>query len=499
MIGPIARIGDAFRIGPVTAWLVAVAGVAGVTVVAAVATRLNMLPVVLVLIAGVFATVVSFRWPLVTLALFAMFIPIEEVVQVDGIGTISRIAAIMFAVTYGIPRLTHLTLGAMPRAAWLYVIWATLSLGWAISPDAAGAELPTLVQLFIVAVLIADFVVHRPEIVRSVLWVYSLSAAATAVIGVGAYLTQGVGSRAVALSTDAAQFAAILVPAFVFGLFEVLNGRRRLLGGAIALVTSMGVVVSGTRGAWLALLAVVALFVLPQLPARQRVAAIVAVAVLLVAAYQLPGVADLIAERSGNALTTGGAGRADIWTVATHIYQSAPVLGVGFANFPIAYTPEAVAAANITSAYRIEVGNAPHSLLVGTAVELGPIGLLLLAWFLGPLLLRRGWGPEAAAVQAGLASLMVVALFLDVFSNRKQVWLIIGLAAGLGYLARTAEDHGLTGRRRWLGWLRRSPAPASEAAAAVPPGPNEPAVGLSRRPVRDTTEIRTAPPPRKPA
>ena len=42
-------------------------------------------------------------------------------------------------------------------------------------------------------------------------------------------------------------------------------------------------------------------------------------------------------------------------------------------------------------------------------------------------------------VQAALASLLVVALFLDVLSNRKQVWLIIGFAAGLSYLARKAR------------------------------------------------------------
>ena len=74
--------------------------------------------------------------------------------------------------------------------------------------------------------------------------------------------------------------------------------------------------------------------------------------------------------------------------------------------------------------------------MILTIVELGPIGLLLLAAFLGPLVLRRGWGPEALTVQAALASLLMQALFVDMFANRKQVWLVIGLAAGLAYLAR---------------------------------------------------------------
>ncbi len=64
---------------------------------------------------------------------------------------------------------------------------------------------------------------------------------------------------------------------------------------------------------------------------------------------------------------------------------------------------------------------------------------MLLATFLLPLVLRPGWGPEAATVQAALASLLTSALFLDILSNRKQVWLFIGFAAGLRYLARASR------------------------------------------------------------
>ncbi len=75
-------------------------------------------------------------------------------------------------------------------------------------------------------------------------------------------------------------------------------------------------------------------------------------------------------------------------------------------------------------------------MLIGTLIELGPIGLLLVGLFLGPLVFQRGWGPDAATIQAALASLLTLALFLDVLANRKQVWLVIGLAAGLAVLAR---------------------------------------------------------------
>jgi O-antigen ligase len=122
--------------------------------------------------------------------------------------------------------------------------------------------------------------------------------------------------------------------------------------------------------------------------------------------------------------------------VAAAIYGSNPILGVGFANFPIAYTPEAVRAAGVS--FYTHTAAAPHNLIIGTIVELGPIGIALVGLLLGPLVLRRGWGPNAAIVQAALAALLVAAMFLDMLGSHKELWLVIGLAAGLAYHSRVS-------------------------------------------------------------
>ena len=399
-----------------------------------------MLPTAVgVVILGI-ATAVGLRWPLLPLLIFVSLIPIEEVLIVDGLGTISRFAGILFAVTYAGSQVGRVKLTVLPVAVWAYLAWAILSIGWAIDPTLAWTHLQTLIQLVLIGALVADFVVQRPAIVRPVMWVYSISAAATAVVGVNSYLAQGVAdTRAAALQDqNPAQFAAVLLPAFVFGLYEVLNGERRIAGALITVITAAGVLVSGTRGAWVAVAVVLLILVLPQLQPRRRIAAVVMAVALGAVLYQLPGVPDLVAERTGSAVSTGGAGRSDIWAVAGSIYASAPVLGVGFQNFPVAYTPEMVRAANVNRL--VLSGRAPHNAVVGTLVELGPIGLALLALALGPLVVRRGWGPDAATVQAMLASLLTLALFLDILWNRKQAWLVIGLAAGLGYLARQYRE-----------------------------------------------------------
>jgi O-antigen ligase len=436
MSASVARVGDSLRVAPRAAWLIAMFGLVGVATLVAVATWLGMLPMLLGVVLLGLATLVGLRWPLVPLIVFVALIPVEEVTLIDGFGTISKAAGILFAVAYGVPRLGRLALGAMPPAAWAYLAWAILSLGWAIDADTAWLELLTLLQLFLIAVLVADFVAQRPAIVRPILWAYSLSAATTALIGIESYITQGIAdTRAAAIENqNPAQFAAILLPALVFGLYEALTGERRVLGGMVAVLTTIGVVVSGTRGAWVAV-AVVLLLILFQLRPQRRIAAIGAILTLAAILSQVPGVIDLVAERTGSALSTGGSGRTDIWSVAGTIYQSAPVLGVGYANFGVANTSQVVVAANVRSGSHFQ-GYGPHNVVVGTLIELGPFGLLLLVVLLGPLVLRRGWGPDAATIQAALASLLTLALFLDILSNRKQVWLVIGLAAGLAYIAR---------------------------------------------------------------
>jgi O-antigen ligase len=436
----VGRIGAALGVGPAAAWLIVATGVISVSGLAAVTTSQGMLPIALGVVLLGLVTLVGIRLPLALLLIFVALIPIEEIAIIGGFGTLSRFAGIVFAVAYVGSQVGRVKFTVIPVAIWAYLAWAILSIGWAIDPTVAWAQLTTLIQLVLIAALVADFVVHRPTIVRPVMWVYSVSAAATAVVGIQTYLANGVGdSRAAAIDDqNPATFAAVLLPAFVFGLYEITNGQRRIAGAAITALTAAGILVSGTRGAWVAVVVVVVFVLLPQLRPRRRIAAIVMAVALGAVLYQLPGVPDLLAERTGTAVSTGGAGRTDIWSVAGSIYATAPVLGVGFANFPVAYTPDMVRAANVDRL--VYAGRAPHNAVIGTLIELGPIGLLLVALAFGPLVIRRGWGPDAPAIQAALVSMLTLALFLDMLTHRKQVWLVVGLAAGLLYLARQARE-----------------------------------------------------------
>jgi O-antigen ligase len=428
------HIKEAFGVRQRTAFylVLGVIEIAGIGVL--VAGRTGHLEQLAVFVVALMVVPLSLRWPLIPLFLFAAIIPMEEVLLIGAVGTLSKAFGVLFAVAYGLPRLGRLRLAAMPKAAYAYAAWAVLSVGWAIQPAVYLAEIPTLVQLFAISVLVADVVVHRPAVIRPLMWTYSLGAAFTALIGIAAYLTGAVatGQRVTAFADqDAGQFALLLLPALVFALHELTAGRLVIPSAIIGGLTGVAIVMSGTRGAWLGIALVVFVFLLPRLGLLRGMVAVGLIGVAIATALQLPGVSDLVLQRTELAVPTGGAGRADIWTVGLQIFGSAPITGVGYANFPIAYTPELVAQAGVTGYTDPAFGS--HSIVVGTFGELGVVGAICLLLFIGPLLVRRGWGPNGPAIQAMLAAMMTAALFIDVL-NRKQVWLVLGIAAGLAYL-----------------------------------------------------------------
>jgi O-antigen ligase len=415
------------------------AGVASLGVVAFAIRTGRDIEIAALAVAG-FGVLLSFRWPLLPLFAIAILIPFEEAIVIEGLGTLSRYAALAFILTYGLPRLGRLSIGAMPLAGFGYFAWAFASITWALDSSAWWGQVPALILLMAVATLVAAVVVERPTIVRPLMWAYSLSAAATAVLGILAFAVAG-GSpepdeRAVALANqDPAFFAAILLPAFVFGFHELVFDRSRVLSAMLIVASALGIVISGTRGAWFSAIVVVAVVVLPRLEPVRRVMAVVLVVAIAAGMLQIPVIAELVGERTDSALATGGAGRTDIWSVGLRIFASAPWTGVGLANFPIANTPEQVRGVSISTGSADSLANLePHSIVIGTLGELGLVGFALLAAFLLPLIVRPGWGPDGPMMQAALASVVFAALFLDLL-GRKEAWLLIGLTCGLRYLA----------------------------------------------------------------
>jgi O-antigen ligase len=446
LLGPsVEQTAKLLGISPSWATAILIVALAGALVGVALAAVFGLGLLFLGAVTVTLVVMLSFRWPLLPLLAYVVWTPVEEVVVLGPYGTLSRYAAIMFVIAYSLPRLRRMAFGAMPLSAWGFVVWATLSVAWAISPAASLEELPILGLLFATAVVVAAFIYERPNTVRTLLWAYTGSAVMASAFALVTFLLSGdipgPNDRAAAIQNqNPAYFAATVLPAFVFCANELLQGRRVVVTALISALTGGAILASGTRAAWVGAIVAVALFILPRLSFARALTAVWLAAALAVAALQFPALTTLIAERASIAISSGGAGRTDIWTVGTSIYESSPLTGVGIANFHVAYTPEIVRESDVgvysaqNPAYR-----APHNIAISTLAELGPIGVALLAAFLIPLLARAGWGPDAPVIQAIVASLVSTAFFLDIV-NRKQFWLFLAIACGLALLrARRAS------------------------------------------------------------
>jgi O-Antigen ligase len=126
-------------------------------------------------------------------------------------------------------------------------------------------------------------------------------------------------------------------------------------------------------------------------------------------------------------LTAAGGQRYDLWRIAWHDFESAPVQGTGAGSYPTTYYRERATDRNLDN---------PHSLLFTLLAETGLVGTLLFAVFLGGLVVAgaTAWrhAPKAARqLASGIAAGGAVVLgqaFVD------WTWLIPG-AAAIGFFA----------------------------------------------------------------
>lgn len=259
---------------------------------------------------------------------------------------------------------------------------------------------------------------------------------------------------------DANDFATFAVTAMPLGLYFLLDSARRpaarwLAAFSVAVLT-LGFVRSGSRGGFLALLAVGVFIVLryKEIPLRWRLSATTLVAVLFLGAAS-----DQYWAQMGTVLSdsdynrTEETGRIQIWQRGVGYMLENPLLGVGPNNFG--------AAEGMLSpfAQRQQFGigvpwNAPHNSFVQVGAELGIPGLALFLLIIGSAFAalrkaRRGETmlAEAEHCRAHLtpaltASLLgfVVGSFFLTLAYSEMLFTLVALAVGL----QKVVDRGLS-------------------------------------------------------
>jgi UDP-GlcNAc:undecaprenyl-phosphate GlcNAc-1-phosphate transferase len=146
-------------------------------------------------------------------------------------------------------------------------------------------------------------------------------------------------------------------------------------------------------------------------------------------------------------LLSGGGNRYDYWRIAWRVWLDHPLIGVGAGNYSVSYYPQRATTEDVDQ---------PHSIELQALAELGLVGVLLLAAFIGGV----GWG--VARMRSQAAS-----------SHLSRALMVGGLGTFAVWLAQTSVD-----------WMHLLPGLTAIAIAGV--------AVLVGSPVRPTTAERRA-------
>jgi O-antigen ligase len=255
---------------------------------------------------------------------------------------------------------------------------------------------------------------------------------------------------------DANDFATFVVTALPLGLYFLHDGRRtvtRVLGGLALAILTVAFVRTGSRGGFLALLAVVTFVVVRYtgIALRWRVCAtaLIVVIVLGTASDQYwRQMSTIVSDTDYN--HTEESGRMQIWRRGIGYMLDDPLFGVGPGNFQSAEGMLSPFAARQQFGIGVR-WNAAHNTYIQAGAELGIPGL---AMFIGMIAStfrslsrakRLAVPPDPAhlslvhALMAALIGLVVGAFFLS-FAYSELLYTLVAIAAGLEKITAAAGE-----------------------------------------------------------
>ncbi len=333
------------------------------------------------------------------------------------------VALIRLAATRRVRRLSHFHL-------WMsaFVAWSSLSIIWSKAPDRTMVRIGTYLQLLIMAILIWEL---APTGRRWTALLYSycfgtlISASSTirnAILGLSTAQTsmsserwrsEGFGEgRYAATGFDSNELGLLLALSIPMTLY-LLSRKRRGVAAYLCwlqlIVCTVAIVLTGSRGAFVALLVASTMFaaVYSGFNRRQRVVSVLIIVGLIACCACVIPVATwerLLTIRSE--LTQGTLShRLDIWSAGLSVFREHPLLGVGSG----AFGPSASAMLN--------TDYVAHNSFLSVLVELGLTG----AWIFAVL----------------LTSMAVSIARMD--RIEKRFWIVLLLTWGTGVFALTWE------------------------------------------------------------
>lgn len=369
-----------------------------------------------------------------------------------------------------------------PPLLWpLLAVLAALGLSLLAAPSYREGLPELLKWLQVLALYLATAALLPRQRVGWLLAGVLAAAAAQALLGLYQFLTQSGPDAFILLGRFMRAFGAFRQPnpyagylglvaplAISLALWSWRNRRRTGIGlslalSAVAALISLGLLVSWSRGAWLAFAAAVAVVVLAH--SRRAAPAVLALAAGAVLALSVFGAADLLPASVIGRLSElqQYVGLVDVtrtevtdanfsvieriahWQAALAMWRDHLWLGVGAGNYAVVYDQY-----NLPRWYE-PLGHA-HNVYLNFAAEAGLLGLLAYGWLWLAALwqaLRRATArdPFVSALGAGILGGLAAASVHNFFDNLwvQHIYLTLALLLGLlAVLAAPSPDESLT-------------------------------------------------------
>jgi O-antigen ligase len=340
-----------------------------------------------------------------------------------------------------------------------FLAWAGASALWAVDAGTAAADWQRYALNAVLLLVVPAAVRSRRDLVV-IAGTLAVAAAAAAASGL-VIVSEEFPGRLTGTVSDANHLAAVLVPGIVMAV--ALAGVLRPAGArwafaCVALGCCAGLLATQSRGGLIAAGTALLTWVVVGARWRRGSAALLAVLVVLGAAY--PALAPAADDRRW-ADVGDGSGRTDLWEVGLRIFADNPLLGVGTGNYLLAGPRYLVRPGHLPRADIIlATPRVAHNTYLHVLAELGVIGLtlfvLLVALCLMTLLRAvrlfaelgdRGSQVLGAACAASLCGTLTAYFFLSA-QYEKQLWLLLGTGPALLLLALRARRAGADRARR---------------------------------------------------
>ncbi|MDA8173775.1 MAG: O-antigen ligase family protein [Nitrospiraceae bacterium] len=380
----------------------------------------------------------SFKRPFIfPFGIYVFSIPFENILIMNGAKhgpTLTRLLGILAIIAILLKGLYEKRLKAPGKInLWwvLFSFYCILSTLWGISAEFPLVRIVTIIGLAGLYLVASTYQVTKQEY-DYLKWFLVSGGLLSAVLTIIAYhqglLELGEAERVSMMSLDNGggmglvnkQAFDMLLP-FSICIGMIFERRKPIFTGFLFitfLLIFFSMMITGSRGGLAAGLAALFYFIFSK---RDKLKSIIIAGLILMVTFAMTP--QFYLDRINRSLATGASGRFDIWHVGMKALGKYWLFGAGLDCFPNAYT-EFV---NYTPVY-MGLDRAPHNVFIGSFVELGIIGgmLLLTALFMHYLAIgpsKKGGSNDQSILKAAFWAILVGSLTQDVLWY-KSFWLL---------------------------------------------------------------------------